>query len=128
MPVFDIALINNTENTILLKSIEIFSNLLPIALAGTYKKPSGTLKVTAKYSTKLDYGDMNSGGKTTIELSDPIYAYPKTPFRFQIQLTQPLNMFIKIKLAFNFSCNSIISPDFFFNSEKGTSGRIIGLS
>lgn len=128
LPIFDISFINNTENTILLNSIDILANLLPVALAGPYQKPTGNLKVTEKFSANLDCGDFISQGKTIIELTDPLYAYPKTPFRIQIQLTQPLISFIKIKLAFNFSSDIIISPDFFFNSETGTSGRIIGLN
>jgi len=124
LPIFDITFINNTENTILLNSIDIITNLLPIALAGPFQKTSGILKVTSKFVTTLNYGDMRNEGKTTIELEDPLYALPKAPFRIQIQLTEPLNRFVKLKFAFHFSSDTIISPEFFFNSEKGTSGRI----
>lgn len=60
LPIFDISFINNTENTILLNSIDILAKLLPVALAGPYQKPTGNLKVTEKFSANLDCGCTSS--------------------------------------------------------------------
>ncbi len=127
LPVFDISFINNSENTILLNSIDIIAKILPVGLAGVYPKPTGLLKVTTKINTEIDFGDLYNEGKTIIELADSLYVYPKTPFRIQIQNLKPIVSFVKIKLAFHFSSGTIVTPDIFFNSERGVGGRIVGL-
>ncbi|RKS26055.1 hypothetical protein CLV94_1107 [Flavobacterium endophyticum] len=123
LPVFDISFINNSENTILLNSIDILAQLLPVAFAGRLNKPTGILKVTKKFNAKL-VCDLAQEGKNTIELEDPIYAYPKALFRIQIQLTEPIDFFVKVRMAFNFSTDTIISPDFYFNSDIATTGEL----
>lgn len=126
LPVFDIMFINNSENTIILNTIDVYSQILTIAKAGHFDKPSGILKVTKKFNLKLNYGEVaTQEGKSTIELNNPLYAYPKAPFRIQIQTTKPINIYLKVRLAFNFNSDIVISPEIFFNSDYALSGKII---
>ena len=127
LPVFDISFINNTENTILLNSIDIPCKLLSVAKGGAYEKPSGILKVTKKITTDLHFTSefVDNEHKNSIELKDPIYIYPKSPFRIQIQGKKPITVYMKIQFVFNFNQASIITPELFFNSDYAVSGRIV---
>lgn len=116
LPIFDISFINNTENMILLNSIQVCSTLLPIAKAGFYEKPSGILKITKKISVDIKIpSEINKEYISNMELQDPIYANPKSAFRIQIQGTKPIVSYLKIKLHFNFNQATVSIPNLYFN-------------
>lgn len=118
LPVFDVSFINNTEETILLNTIQAHSRVLFIARCGNYDKPAGTLKVTKKYHMPLILGkNFGEEGTSTLNLKDPLYVYPKSPFRIQIQCDQPIIGYRKVRFSFLFNTGAIISPDIFFNSD-----------
>ncbi len=126
LPIFDFSFMNNTQNTILLNSIYAFCSLLPIAKAGYYEKPVGILKVTKKFTLDLKIDDFNTETMNAIEIKDPIYAYPKAPFRIQIQAIKPITSYVKIRFKFDFGNTTIITPDLLFNSDIQMTSRIFG--
>ncbi|QKG28606.1 hypothetical protein [Campylobacter sp. RM16187] len=116
LPIFDVSFINNTENTILLNSIEVYSTLLPIAKAGSYEKPAGILKITKKILVDIKIPhEINKEYRNDIELQNPIYANPKSAFRIQVQNTKPIVSYLKIKLYFRFNQTTISTPNLYFN-------------
>lgn len=127
LPVFDLSFINNTENTILLNSVDVYCGLLSVAKGGFYEKPSGILKVTKKISVDLNSPlEWGEESKNMIDLKDPIFIYPKSPFRVQIQGKNPIVSYMKVRFGFNFNQNQIImSPELFFNSDYAIRGKII---
>ena len=128
LPIFDLSFINNTGNTVLLNSIDVYSRYLPIAKAGRYEKPSGILKVTKKFFVDLNTpAEFGEHSKYSIELDDPIYIYPKSPFRIQIQAKEAIVGYMKVRFAFNFNQGSISvdTPELFFNAVESISGRVI---
>lgn len=125
LPIFDFSFINNTESTITLNSIIGFSMHQPICRAGFPPIPSGILIPTEKILIDLKL-TVNIGiyEKTFIDLENPIYVYPKSPFRIQLQNKKPIINFHKIYFQFNFNNIKINSPELYFNSYITISGKI----
>jgi hypothetical protein len=119
LPIFDFSFVNNSEDTALLTDIQILSVLLPIAKAGTYPKPAGVLKVTKKYNVHLVVEDWLSGyGSANVDLESPIYVYPKSPFRIQVQADKPIVSYLKIKFIFHFNGFELSAPEIYFNGRE----------
>lgn len=126
LPIFDFSFINQTEDTILLREIEVHSCLMPIAKAGNYPKPTGSLKVTKKLSTELVIGaSFDEVGISKVGIESPLFAYPKSPFRIQIQAKKPIVSYMRIKFIFFFNGFEISSPELFFNTRLMESGRVV---
>lgn len=125
LPVFDVSFINNSEETVLLNKIEAHSRVLFIAKCGNYDKPAGILKVTKKYHMPLILGEnFGEEGTSTLNLNDPLYAYPKSPLRIQIQCEHPIIEYRKVKFSFLFNIGIIMTPDIFFNSDYVGGGAV----
>ncbi|MDO5104663.1 hypothetical protein [Capnocytophaga sp.] len=124
LPVFDFSFINNSDNTITLNSIEGFCETLAVARGGFPPRPNGILKPTKRFliDFNFNYTDID---KQVIALKDPIFVYPKSPLRIQIQNQKPLINFYKIHFAFLFNNTIINSPELFFNSNFAYSGKIV---
>ncbi|MBJ9985744.1 hypothetical protein IAE19_09850 [Acinetobacter sp. S40] len=126
LPIFDFSFLNNTSDTILLNSIECFSKLQAIAKCGNYPECSGLLKPTKKILVDLKFDNfLESYTFLLVELDDPIFIYPQSPFRIQIQNKKPLNNFCQIYFKFNFNKVTITSPEIFFNGDNPHSGKLI---
>ncbi len=126
LPVFDFSFINNTENTILLNSINCYCNMLAVARGGFPPKPTGILKPTKKLLINFKFNTfLDEQEEIKIDLANPIFITPKSPVRIQIQNKKPLINFYRINFKFNFNDTSIITPELFFNSDNAYSGRII---
>lgn len=127
LPTFDFSFINNTENTILLNSIDCYCIHQAVARAGFPPKSNGILKTTKKFviDLKFDASFFTDYGKFTIDLKDPIFVNPKSPFRVQLQNKKPIINFYKVYFAFNFNQITITTPELYFNSFTTFSGKII---
>ncbi|MBD8084530.1 hypothetical protein [Chryseobacterium caseinilyticum] len=127
LPIFDFSFINNTENTILLNSIDCFCTHQAVVRAGSPAKPAGILKPTKKFIIDLKFNESLSSDfeKFTLEMKDPIYINPKSPFRIQLQNKKPIINFLKIYFTFNFNLATIKTPELYFNSFTTFSGKII---
>ena len=126
LPTFDFSFLNNSENTILLNSIECFCEGLAVARGGLPPKPNGILQPTKKFLINFNLkGSLEKPDKQTLDLKNPIYVYPKSPLRIQIQNKKPLVNFYKIYFIFKFNNTEIKTPDLFFNSDSTFSGRIV---
>ena len=55
-------------------------------------------------------------------LKNPVFVYPKSPLRIQIQNKTPIVNFYKIHFVFKFNNIEIRKPDLFFNSDSTYSG------
>lgn len=126
LPTFDFSFINNTDNTILLDTIECVCEVLAVARGGFPPIPNGILQPTKKFLIKFEFtGLLEKPDKKIIELEDPIYVYPKSPLRIQIQNQEPLINFYKIYFVFKFNNINIQTPELFFNSDMTYSGKIV---
>ncbi len=126
LPVFDFSFINNTEGTILLNSINCYCCELAVARGGFPPEPTGILKPTKKFVINFKFNRFMKGSEEIkIDLKNPIYVNPKSPFRIQIQNKKPFVNFYRISFKFNFNNANIITPELFFNSDNAYSGRII---
>ncbi|MBV7439844.1 hypothetical protein KRX57_00245 [Weeksellaceae bacterium TAE3-ERU29] len=128
LPIFDFSFINNSDKTILLNSIECFCEMLPVARAGFAPKPNGILKPTKKFLIDFNFNLSLTNDKPDIqyiEIENPIYVYPNSPLRIQIQNKKPLINFYKIYFIFRFNDIDIKTPELFFNSHQTYSGKIV---
>ncbi|WP_334125389.1 hypothetical protein [Empedobacter brevis] len=126
LPIFDFSFINNSENTILLNSIECFCEDLAVARGGFPPKPNGILQSTKKFLINFEFkGFLEKPDMQNIELKNPIYVYPKSPLRIQIQNQKPLVNFYKIHFIFKFNNIEIQTPELLFNSDTTFSGKIV---
>lgn len=127
LPIFDFSFVNNSENTILLNSIEGICEVLAVARGGLPSTPNGILRPTKKFLIDFKFNSSfdNNVDKQIIDLKDPIFVYPKSPLRVQIQNKKPLINFYKIYFIFSFNNIKIVSPELFFNSDFNYSGKIV---
>lgn len=126
LPIFDFSFLNNSENIILLNSIECFCEHLAVTRAGFSPKPNGILEPTKKFLINFEFkGFLGEPEKQIVELKNPIYINPKSPLRIQIQNQKPLINFYKVYFIFKFNSIDIQTPELFFNSDTAFSGKII---
>jgi DNA-directed RNA polymerase subunit M/transcription elongation factor TFIIS len=127
-PILFISLINQTENTILLKSIKLRNKELYSGLGGIPE--AFPLKKTAKYKMKIPAND------EVIELilNDEIVILPKGPAKFEIQLytneNDEKNYLITTRniVSFTFCFNNNITlqiPNILLNTENENKGVTI---
>lgn len=79
-PIFDFSFINNSNDTIILKKLHLNVESLPSGISGLPE--SGILNPLAKFSLVLD------PQKNTNTLNLNIFAKPKVPFRFQVEVSR----------------------------------------
>ena len=126
LPTFDFSFINNSDNTIILNDIECVCEALAVARAGFPPEPNGILLPTKKFIINFDLSTiLEKPDKKLIELKNPIFIYPKSPFRIQVQNKKPIVNFYKIYFIFKFNNIEIRTPNLFFNSDSTYSGRIV---
>jgi hypothetical protein len=126
LPIFDFSFINNSDNTILLNSIECVCEVLAVVRAGFPPKPNGILRPTKKFLINFAFnGFLEKPNSQFIEPNNPIYVYPKSPLRIQIQNQKPLINFYKIYFIFKFNNITVKTPELYFNSDSNYSGKIV---
>lgn len=126
LPIFDFSFINHTDQTIILNSIDCICEGLAIARGGFPPKPNGILEPTEKFIIDFDLSKvLTEPDRQTIYLENPIYVYPKSPLRIQIQNEKALVNFYKIHFVFKFNNTDIQTPELFFNAHSTYSGKII---
>lgn len=115
LPIFDISVINNSDETILLTSIDAYAERTAV-LGGFPTEPIGELRPYKKYKINLDFSFNKQylPNKSTLEFDNPIYLYPKAPLRIQLQGNKVINAPSRVRLAFNFNNTTIFTDYFYF--------------
>lgn len=117
-PIFDVSLINNSTDTVLLNDISISIRLLNIASAGMKKPRIGWLKPFATILVNpIPPGHISLEWQTVVNpLPDPIYIKSKEPLRLQIQFTEILSTYCKLRIGFKLNDTVISTPEIYFNA------------
>jgi hypothetical protein len=115
LPIFDVSIINNSDETVLLTSIDVYAERTA-AMAGCPSKPIGELTPYKKYKIKLpfNFNHRYKPNKTTLEFDNPIYLYPKAPLRIQLQGDNAINAPSRVRFLFNFNSGTIMSDYIYF--------------
>lgn len=115
LPIFDVSIINNSDETILLTSIDIYAERTA-TMGGFPSEPIGELIPYKKYRIELSFKFYNQfkPNKTTLYLENPIYLYPNAPLRIQLQGNSVINAPSRVRFAFNFNTETIFSEYIYF--------------
>lgn len=115
LPIFDISIINNSDETVLLTSIDVYAERTAV-MGGYPTKPLGELTPYKKYKIKLpfEFNHHYKPNKSTLDLVNPIYLYSKTPIRLQLQGDVAINSPSRIRFAFNFNSEIIFTENIYF--------------
>lgn len=115
LPIFDVSIINNSDETVLLTSVDVYAERTAV-MGGFPSKPIGELTPYKKYKLKLlfKYNNQFTPNKSTLEFPNPIYLYPKAPLRIHLQGDSVINAPSRVRFAFNFNNNKLFSEYVYF--------------
>ncbi|MDO5664000.1 MAG: hypothetical protein Q4G63_01930 [Bacteroidia bacterium] len=126
LPIFDISIINNSDETVLLVSIDTYAERTA-AMAGRPSVPIGKLKPYRKYKINLSfkYNSEYSPIKTSLELENPIFLYPKAPLRLQLQGDCAITAPSRVRFALNFNNDTVFTEYIYFECVANSMMSII---